>query len=80
MVSVQDQGDGIPEEDIPYIWDRFYKARRGESGKRKGSGLGLAIVKSILEAHKVDFGVESEIGKGSRFWFEIGKSAQNPAV
>ena len=42
----------------------------------KGSGLGLSIVKSILQAHKLDFGVESEVGKGSRFWFEIEKAPE----
>lgn len=45
-----------------------------------GSGLGLAIVKSILKAHKSNFGVESEIGKGSKFWFEVKKSAENRAI
>lgn len=76
-VSVEDQGDGIAQEDIPYIWDRFYKAR--DAVKHKGSGLGLAIVKSILEAHGFNFGVSSEIGKGSKFWFEIRLDAENSA-
>lgn len=78
VVSVIDQGEGIPAEDIPYIWDRFYKAHV-ETGKHKGSGLGLAIVKSILEAHDAKYGVESEMGKGSRFWFEIKKGANYSA-
>jgi signal transduction histidine kinase len=78
VVEVEDQGEGISQEDIPYIWDRFYKARE-VAAKNKGSGLGLAIVKSILEAHQSNFGVESEIGKGSKFWFEIRKSAKNSA-
>ena len=69
-VEVEDQGEGISQEEMPYIWDRFYKARESSS-KNKGSGLGQAIVKSILEAHKANFGVESAIGKGSKFWFEI---------
>ncbi len=76
-VEVEDYGDGIAQEDIPYIWDRFYKAR--DSVKHKGSGLGLSIVKSILEAHHFNFGVSSEIGKGSKFWFEIRKDAENSA-
>jgi signal transduction histidine kinase len=74
VVEIEDHGEGISQEEIPYIWDRFYKAKEA-SAKHKGSGLGLAIVKSILEAHKANFGVESEIGKGSKFWFEIRKSA-----
>ena len=74
VVEIEDQGEGISNEEIPYIWDRFYKSEEA-STKHKGSGLGLAIVKSILEAHKSNFGVESEIGKGSKFWFEIRRSA-----
>jgi len=73
-VEIEDRGEGISQEEIPYIWDRFYKARES-SGKHKGSGLGLAIVKSILDAHGANFGVISEIGKGSKFWFELKKSA-----
>jgi signal transduction histidine kinase len=73
-VGIVDQGAGIPPEEIPFIWDRFYKSKEA-SAKHRGSGLGLAIVKGILDAHKLNFGVESEIGKGSRFWFEITKSA-----
>ncbi|MGB7605369.1 MAG: ATP-binding protein [Lutisporaceae bacterium] len=80
VVEVVDQGDGIASQDISYIWDRFYKVHNGQSNKRKGSGLGLAIVKSILEAHKSNFGVESEIGKGSKFWFEVKKSAKYSAL
>lgn len=79
-VMIKDQGEGIPTEDIPYIWDRFYKAHAGESVKRKGSGLGLAIVKSILEAHEAEYGVESEVGRGSEFWFEIKKGAGYSAI
>lgn len=80
VVEVVDQGDGIASQDISYIWDRFYKVHNGQSNKQKGSGLGLAIVKSILEAHKSNFGVESEIGKGSKFWFEVKKSARYSAL
>lgn len=74
VVEVEDQGEGISLEQMPYIWDRFYKTN-DTYAYHKGSGLGLAIVKSIMDAHKSNFGVESEIGKGSRFWFEITKSA-----
>jgi signal transduction histidine kinase len=74
VVEVEDQGAGMSHEEIPYIWDRFYKSKE-VSTKHKGSGLGLAIVKGILDAHKSSFGVESDLGKGSKFWFEIIKSA-----
>lgn len=80
VVEVIDQGEGIASQDIPYIWDRFYKVHNKLSNEHKGSGLGLAIVKSILEAHKSNFGVESEIGKGSKFWFEVKKSAEYSAL
>lgn len=78
VIEVSDQGDGISQQDIPYIWDRFYKGK-DTSVKQKGSGLGLSIVKSILDAHKANFGVESEIGKGSKFWLELRKSAKYSA-
>ncbi|MDR0795789.1 MAG: HAMP domain-containing histidine kinase [Tannerella sp.] len=70
-VSVIDQGDGITESDLPFIWDRYYKI--GETHKRAdtGSGLGLSIVKKIIDIHGGKSGVISEIGKGSTFWFEI---------
>lgn len=79
VVEVIDQGEGIASQDIPYIWDRFYKVHNKLSNEHKGSGLGLAIVKSILEAHQSNFGVESEIGRGSKFWFEVKKSAEYSA-
>ena len=70
-ISVVDHGSGIPPEQLPFIWDRYYKVKH--SGKRleHGTGLGLSIVKAILEAHKAPFGVESRIGKGTTFWFEL---------
>ncbi len=71
--EVTDHGDGIPPENLPYIWDRYYKAsERGKTHKRAkmGSGIGLSIVKNILQAHDFEFGVDSEVGKGSTFWFE----------
>jgi len=73
-VEVSDTGSGIPEEDLPHIWDRYYKAEKA-SGKRRaaGTGLGLAIVKSVLEAHQAAYGVESKREVGTTFWFELKK-------
>ncbi len=71
--EVIDHGDGIAPEYIPYIWDRYYKvSERNKTHKRAkmGSGIGLSIVKSVLEQHCFVYGVESEVGKGSTFWFE----------
>lgn len=72
-IEVEDQGEGIGEESIPYVWDRYYKA--GEKHKRAitGTGLGLSIVKKIIELHGGTCGVESEPGMGSTFWFQIDK-------
>jgi two-component system phosphate regulon sensor histidine kinase PhoR len=66
---VQDSGVGIPAEDLPRIFERFYKADRARSGG--GTGLGLAISKHLVEAHGGEIWAESEEGKGSRFSFVI---------
>lgn len=70
-ISVTDGGEGIAEEELPLIWDRYYKS--GKSHKRgvTGTGLGLSIVKRIIELHGGSYGVQSEFGKGSTFWFEL---------
>ena len=68
-VSVIDSGDGISREDQKHLFDRYYRSRK-EEGKQ-GTGLGLAVVKTILENHKFKYGVNSEEGKGSEFWFEM---------
>ncbi len=68
-VSIKDFGDGIAKEDIKHIFDRYYRSRK-DTGKQ-GTGLGLTIVKSILENHGFEYGVESDIGKGSEFYFIV---------
>src|SRR5699024_1493122 len=68
-VEVEDHGPGIPPEDLPYIFDRYYRSRK-DAGKA-GTGLGLSITKAILQQHGFAFGVNSELGKGSVFWFEM---------
>lgn len=69
IIEVADNGIGIAQEELPYIWERFYKA----SKVSKGTGLGLAIASKILEAHGSSYGVESELNKGSKFWFTLRK-------
>ncbi len=64
---VQDTGIGIPQEEIPHIFDRFYRVEKARSREAGGSGLGLAIVKWIVEAHKGKIEVTSEAGEGSIF-------------
>ena len=70
--EVRDRGEGIPEEELPYIWDRYFTAKQREAAGG-GTGLGLAIVKEILKAHHAKFGVESHPGQGCTFWFELKK-------
>lgn len=67
-VEVEDHGPGIAKEDLPHLFDKYYRAR-SDAGKA-GTGLGLSITKAILVAHGFAFGVNSEVGKGSTFWFE----------
>ncbi len=70
-VSVIDSGAGIPPEQIPLIWDRYYKIDKVHRRAMVGTGLGLSIVKQVLEAHHTTYGVESKVGAGSTFWFEM---------
>lgn len=72
-IDVRDYGEGISEEDLPHVFERYYKGKRIDGKKSEGTGLGLAIVKSILEMHQADYGVESNIGEGAVFWFELEK-------
>lgn len=73
-VIVRDKGKGIAENDLPYVWDRFYKADKSGNMNNSGTGLGLAISKYILDAHGYSYGVDSKIGHGSEFWFEFSLS------
>jgi signal transduction histidine kinase len=70
-VSVSDTGEGIPAEDLPYIFERFYRVDRSRARATGGSGLGLTIAKRLVEAHGGTITVQSELGKGSRFSFTL---------
>ncbi len=69
--SIRDTGKGIKKDELPYIWERYYRSEENHVRPVKGTGLGLNIVKVILETHAFDFGVESEEGKGSTFWVDF---------
>ncbi len=66
-ITVEDSGIGIPQEKLDHIFDRFYRVDQSRSRHAGGSGLGLAIVKAILDIHKAEIDVQSNVGKGSKF-------------
>ena len=70
-IEVIDHGDGIPEEQLQYIWDRYYRVGGEHRRAKIGTGLGLSIVKNVLIAHSAEYGVESTLGSGSSFWFSL---------
>ncbi|MCF6409436.1 sensor histidine kinase [Pseudalkalibacillus salsuginis] len=81
MVQIVDNGSGIPDNALPYIFDRFYRAEPSRNTSSGGSGLGLAIVKRIIEDHKGEVWAESKIGEGTGIHFTLpkvkGKEAKN---
>jgi two-component system sensor histidine kinase BaeS len=70
-VSVIDTGEGIPAEDLPNIFERFYRVDKSRARATGGSGLGLTIARRLVEAHGGTITAESELGKGSRFSFTV---------
>ena len=71
MISVSDTGSGIDRVDLPYVFDHFYKADKSRQRTRGGAGIGLALVKKYVELHSGRVWVESEVGKGSTFYFTL---------
>ncbi len=72
--TVSDSGSGIAPEDLPHLFERFYRADRSRARKPGGTGLGLAIAQKILELHHSSIEVESQLNVGTRFWFTLPKS------
>ncbi|HRE28273.1 MAG TPA: HAMP domain-containing sensor histidine kinase, partial [Anaerolineales bacterium] len=70
-VTVADTGEGVAADDLGHVFERFYRADRSRARASGGTGLGLAITKAWIEAMGGRVGVESELGRGSRFWFEL---------
>jgi two-component system sensor histidine kinase BaeS len=76
-VSVCDTGEGIQPEDLPHIFDRFYRGEKSRSRLTGGSGLGLTIARSIVEAHGGGIRVESEPGQGAVFTFTLPRNSRS---
>lgn len=77
-VTICDSGEGIAEDELPLIWNRYYRAKESHRRAVIGSGLGLSIVRSILEHHGAAYGVDSVPGEGARFWFELPEERTEP--
>lgn len=79
-VIVSDDGDGISPEELPYVFDRFYRVDKSRNRDRGGAGLGLSIAKSIIQLHGGEIGVDSQLGKGSSFWFAVRKYPKKSSI
>ncbi|SFA98046.1 MULTISPECIES: ATP-binding protein [unclassified Bacillus (in: firmicutes)] len=76
LFEVQDSGSGIPEEDVPFVFERFYKADKARTRGRAGTGLGLAIAKNIVDAHHGHITVQSKLGQGTTFSFFLPRKSE----
>ena len=74
VIKIKDTGWGIPSEDMPYIFEKFYRSNAVHTAQEEGTGLGLAIVKRILEQYEGTIDVHSEVGQGSEFTFSLPRS------
>ncbi len=77
-IEVIDSGEGIAADQLPYIWDRYYKVDKTHRRAVVGTGLGLSIVKGALDLHHAQYGVQSKPGEGSVFWFQLPLAEEQP--
>jgi len=70
-VEIQDSGEGIDPQDLPHVFERFYRGEKSRSRATGGTGLGLAIARGIVESHGGQIGVQSEPGQGACFFFVL---------
>lgn len=80
VVYVKDNGEGILEEDLPYIFEKFYRGEKSRSRKYGGTGLGLSICRYIIEVHNGSIWVESQKDKGTSFYFSLPLSMDNDEI
>lgn len=80
IISVKDTGHGIPEEDLPFVFERFYKTDKARTRGKSGTGLGLAIVKDLVKAHGGQIDVHSKIGCGTTFTISLPKKDDSTEV
>ncbi len=73
LIQVQDTGIGIKQEDIPYLFERFYRVDKSRSRANGGTGLGLSIVKNLVEMHDGKIQVESEVNQGTSIMLRFPK-------
>jgi signal transduction histidine kinase/HAMP domain-containing protein len=78
IVTVEDNGIGIPERDLPYVFERFRQADGSATRTYSGMGIGLALARSLVELHGGTIQVESKVGRGSRFFFSLPARAREP--
>jgi len=78
LVTVNDNGEGIRHEDLPHVFDRFYRGEKSRSRATGGAGLGLAIAQGIVEAHEGTISVQSQPGRGARFIFTLPQGKRKP--
>ncbi|MEO5675016.1 MAG: ATP-binding protein [Chitinophagales bacterium] len=76
LIEITDNGIGIPEENLPRLFERFYRIDKSRSREQGGTGLGLSIVKHIIEAHNQTINVRSKVGIGSTFGFTLAKAEE----
>ena len=72
-VNITDSGKGIPKEEIPLVWNKYYTKKKNHKRNTIGTGIGLSIVKSVLESHKYEYGIDSVVGKYTTFYFKLNK-------
>ena len=75
-IAIRDNGVGIPKEDLPHVFERFYRVEKARSSDKGGTGLGLAIAREFAKAHGGSISVESEVSVGTTFIVTLPKEGK----